>query len=86
LQAKAIREISEQQFRYLTGKYSQRDYALKHLLDNYVAAENKPTTYMACAFSLEPFSSIWEREKEIVSRFTEKEIADQIELDMNQGH
>jgi hypothetical protein len=55
-------------------------------LDNYVAAENKPTTYMACAFSLEPFSSIWEREKEIVSRFTEKEIADQIELDMNQGH
>ncbi len=86
LQAKAIREISEQQFRYLTGKYSQRDYALKHLLDNYVAAENKPTTYMACAFSLEPFSSIWEREKEIVSRFTEKEIADQIALDMNQGH
>jgi kynurenine 3-monooxygenase len=85
-QAKAIREISEQQFRYLTGKFTPRDYALKHLLDNWVATENKPTTYMACAFSLEPFANIWEREKQIAASFTENQILQQMELDKQIGH
>ena len=85
-QAKAIREISEQQFRYLTGKFTARDYALKHLLDDYVAKENMPTTYMACAFSLEPFSSIWEREKQQMASFTESQIARQMEFDSASAH
>jgi len=85
-QAKAIREISEQQFRYLTGKFTARDYALKHLLDDFVAKENMPSTYMACAFSLEPFSSIWEREKQISASFSESQIEHQIKVDRLTAH
>jgi kynurenine 3-monooxygenase len=77
-QARAIREISEQQFRYLTGKFGPIDYALKHLLDHKVNYENLPSTYMACAFSLEPFSTIWNREITLRESFSDSEIHEQI--------
>jgi kynurenine 3-monooxygenase len=77
-QAGAIRRISENQFRYLTGKFTARDYAVKHLADHHLVKNDLPTTYMGCAFSLDPFAEILEREERLCASFTETEIEEEL--------
>lgn len=64
-QADAIRQISEDQFRYLTGKYQSEEYRMRKAIADTLAANGQLPTYSACAFSLEPFSVILEREEEL---------------------
>ena len=78
-QASAIRKISENQFCYLTGKYTATDYAIKHLSDRYLLANDLPTTYMGCAFSLDPFKDILDREEKLHASFTESQIKEELE-------
>jgi kynurenine 3-monooxygenase len=78
VQAGAIRRISENQFRYLTGKFTDRDYAIKHLADHHLMNHDLPTTYMGCAFSLDPFAEILEREEKLCASFTEEQIAEEL--------
>jgi kynurenine 3-monooxygenase len=62
-QADAIRQISQDQFRYLTGQYEQKEYRMRSAIAEKLAAEGQLPTYSACAFSLEPFSRILDREE-----------------------
>ena len=75
IQAAAIRKISENQFRYLTGKFTPEDYAVKHLADHHLTSLDLPTTYMGCAFSLDPFAQILEREEKLYASFSKEQIA-----------
>jgi len=78
-QAGAIRRISENQFRYLTGKYTDREYAIKHLGDHHLVANGLPTTYMGCAFSLDPFADILDREEKLYASFSDEQITGEME-------
>ena len=79
VQAGAIRRISENQFRYLTGKYTDREYAIKHLGDHHLVANGLPTTYMGCAFSLDPFADILDREEKLYASFSDEQITGEME-------
>jgi kynurenine 3-monooxygenase len=62
-QADAIRLISQDQFRYLTGQYGENEYRMRTAIAENLVAQGQLPTYSACAFSLEPFSSILEKEE-----------------------
>ncbi len=64
-QADAIRDISQDQFRYLTGKYQAEEYKMRSSIAAALSGQGQLPTYSACAFSLEPFSTILEREEKI---------------------
>lgn len=64
-QADAIRAISQEQFRYLTGKFRKEEYAIRQKVMSSLTARGFLPTYSACAFSMEPFSVILAREEQI---------------------
>jgi kynurenine 3-monooxygenase len=64
-QANAIRDISQDQFRYLTGQYETKEYRMRTAVAETLSGQGQLPTYSACAFSLEPFSSILEREENL---------------------
>ena len=80
-QAEAIRQISQDQFRYLTGKYEQVEYARRIIIASKLKLSGQLPTYSACAFSLEPFSAILEREERIkqsIDKNEEDELVSQL--------
>ena len=62
-QAEAIRKISHDQFRYLTGKYSADEYKQRSEIASSMLENGLLPTYSACAFSLESFAEILAREE-----------------------
>lgn len=60
-QSDAIRDISMEQFRYLTGKMTQSERSVRKDVEKHLEEHGLPGVYASCAFTNEPFADIQER-------------------------
>jgi kynurenine 3-monooxygenase len=68
-EANAIREISAFQFRYLTHRLSEDELHLLHQKSDHYKSNGLPSVYEACAFTLESFAGILEKDRELEKIF-----------------
>ena len=68
-QADAIRDISMEQFRYLTGKMGAQDRLIRKEVDRYLEQNNLHGVYASCAFTTEPFADISERFRQLADKY-----------------
>ena len=72
-QADAIRDISMEQFRYLTGKMSNEERLVRKEVDRHLELNNQPGVYASCAFTTEPFSDISRRFRQLADKYKMQE-------------
>lgn len=72
-QADAIRDISMEQFRYLTGKMSNEERLVRKEVDKHLETNNLPGVYASCAFTTEPFADISKRFRQLADRYKPQE-------------
>lgn len=60
-QSDAIRDISMEQFRYLTGKMTDSERMVRKEVEKHLEERGLPGVYASCAFTTEPFADIRDR-------------------------
>ncbi|MEO0007446.1 MAG: kynurenine 3-monooxygenase [Bacteroidota bacterium] len=68
-QSDAIRDISMEQFRYLTGKMTQSERSARKEVEKHLEEHGLPGVYASCAFTTEPFADIQERIRVLNNRY-----------------